>query len=52
MLSRGSSQHWTQTLAEFTGSDTVTADALLNYFQPLETFLQEQIEKLNITVGW
>jgi hypothetical protein len=52
MLSRGSSVHWSETLEEFTGSRTVTAHALLKYYQPLQVYLEGQVEKYNLSLGW
>ena len=50
MLSRGASQPWQQTLAELTGSEKMDASAVLEYFDPLDTWLKEQNE--GRTCGW
>jgi peptidyl-dipeptidase A len=42
MLGKGASQPWQQTLKEFTGSDRMEADAVLEYFQPLQQWLEKQ----------
>ncbi|MBL8245311.1 MAG: M2 family metallopeptidase, partial [Rhodanobacteraceae bacterium] len=38
------SQPWQQTMQEFTGSDRMDANALIEYFQPLSTWLEQQNE--------
>jgi peptidyl-dipeptidase A len=42
MLETGRSQPWQQTLQEMTGSDHLDAQAMLDYFAPLYTWLKEQ----------
>jgi len=42
MLQRGSSQPWQDTLLELTGSRQMDATAILEYFAPLKTWLEEQ----------
>ena len=42
MLGKGASQPWQQTLKEFSGSDRMEADAVLEYFQPLKLWLEKQ----------
>ncbi len=42
MLQRGNSQPWQATLKEFTGSDRMDASAVLEYFAPLQTWLENQ----------
>ena len=42
LLSRGASQPWQQTLQELTGSPTMDASAIQDYFAPLYAWLQEQ----------
>jgi peptidyl-dipeptidase A len=42
MLEAGQSQPWQQTLKEMTGSDHLDAQAMLDYFAPLYTWLKEQ----------
>ncbi|KAA2286235.1 M2 family metallopeptidase [Arenimonas fontis] len=42
MMERGASQPWQQTLRELTGGEQMDASAVLEYFQPLQTWLQEQ----------
>lgn len=42
LLSKGSSQPWQQTLREFSGNDQIDADAVIEYFSPLQQWLDEQ----------
>ena len=42
MLRKGASQPWQKTLKQFTGEDHVDASALLEYFAPLQAWLDEQ----------
>jgi peptidyl-dipeptidase A len=42
MLSKGASQPWQKTLKELTGSEQLDGGAILEYFAPLNTWLQEQ----------
>lgn len=39
-LRLGLSKHWKESLKEFTGEDDLSADAVLEYFDPLYKFLQ------------
>jgi peptidyl-dipeptidase A len=50
MLSRGASQPWQETLKELTGSGKMDASALLEYFAPLQAWLQQQNE--GQACGW
>lgn len=50
MLAAGSSQRWQQTLKTFTGQDDVDPSAMLDYFAPLKTWLDQQ--NVNRTCGW
>ena len=42
MLSHGSSQPWQATLKELTGSEQIDGGAVLEYFAPLQEWLQQQ----------
>jgi peptidyl-dipeptidase A len=42
MLQKGASQPWQTTLKELTGSEQIDAGALLEYFVPIEQWLQQQ----------
>jgi peptidyl-dipeptidase A len=44
MLGKGASQPWQQTMQEFSGSEHLDADALVEYFAPLAKWLNEQNE--------
>jgi hypothetical protein len=53
MLSLGSSKHWTHALKLLTGEDSIKADAILEYFQPLHDWLiAENAKHPNERVGW
>jgi peptidyl-dipeptidase A len=39
MLELGSSKHWKVALRQFIGKDTLDAQAILDYFKPLEEWL-------------
>ncbi len=50
MLGKGSSQPWQETLKTLTGDDGMDASAILDYFEPLNTWLAKQNE--GKTCGW
>ncbi|RZZ86374.1 M2 family metallopeptidase [Pseudoxanthomonas winnipegensis] len=50
MLSQGASQPWPQTLKALTGSETMDAGPMLEYFQPLQAWLNQQNE--GRSCGW
>jgi peptidyl-dipeptidase A len=50
MLSLGASQPWPDTLEKLTGTRTMDASAIIDYFKPLEAWLAEQNE--NQSCGW
>ena len=50
MLALGASRPWPDALEGFTGTRDVSADALVTYFQPLMTWLQEQNRERSC--GW
>jgi peptidyl-dipeptidase A len=50
MLSKGASQPWQDTLKDMTGSGKMDASALLEYFAPLQAWLQQQNE--GQACGW
>jgi hypothetical protein len=51
-MSRGSRTHWSHILDEMTGSKEIKSDSLLNYFEPLKIWLENQVKTHNLTVGW
>nr|XP_019588537.1 PREDICTED: angiotensin-converting enzyme isoform X1 [Rhinolophus sinicus] len=52
VLQAGSSRPWQEVLKDAIGSDTLDAQPLLNYFQPVSQWLQEQNQKNNEVLGW
>jgi peptidyl-dipeptidase A len=50
MLAAGSSQPWQDTLERLTGTRQMDATAIIEYFEPLMGWLQEQNE--GKTCGW
>jgi peptidyl-dipeptidase A len=50
MLALGASRPWPDALEGFTGTRDISADALVTYFQPLMTWLQEQNRERSC--GW
>ena len=45
MLELGSSQHWSDALYTLTGERDVSSDAIIEYFQPLLDWLQQENAK-------
>jgi peptidyl-dipeptidase A len=52
MLSMGASKPWPEELQALTGENKMDAGALIEYFAPLKTWLDEQNRKNNNPVGW
>ena len=52
MLSAGQSRPWPETLKLMTGEDHVDASAMVEYFQPLLTWLREQNAHSAVKPGW
>jgi peptidyl-dipeptidase A len=50
MLAKGASQPWQDTMSELTGTRQMDASAILEYFQPLRGWLQQQNK--GQTCGW
>ncbi|WP_395790551.1 M2 family metallopeptidase [Aquimonas sp.] len=50
MLQQGQSKPWQQTLKELTGGEQMDASAVLEYFAPLQSWLQEQNQ--GQSCGW
>lgn len=50
MLSRGSGQTWQQTMRELTGGEQMDGSAILEYFAPLQSWLEAQNE--GQSCGW
>ncbi|WP_028768824.1 M2 family metallopeptidase [Shewanella fidelis] len=52
MLEMGQSQPWPEALAVVTGTKEMDAKAVLDYFAPLQTWLDEQNSAANRQCGW
>ena len=52
MMSLGSSQPWGTALQMLTGSSDYDVTPLLQYYQPIYRWLQDQVQQHNIPVGW
>lgn len=52
VLKAGSSKSWQEILFNLTGTDKMDAGALLEYFSPVTTWLEEQNNKTNEVLGW
>jgi len=52
MLELGASQPWPVALKEVTGTEAMDAKAVLDYFAPLKTWLDEQNRAANRQCGW
>ncbi|XP_039447371.1 angiotensin-converting enzyme-like isoform X2 [Culex pipiens pallens] len=52
MLALGSSKPWPDAMEVLTGQRTMSADALLEYFQPLQDWLVVENKRLGAYVGW
>ena len=47
LFKMGNSKPWSESLATWTGQSTLDASALLEYFSPLQTYLDEQNKDRN-----
>ena len=53
MMQLGESRPWHDALEAMTGSREMSADPLIEYFQPLRNWMAMEFPKLNITqFGW
>jgi len=52
LLQAGRSRPWPDVLEEMTGSRKMDASAFVEYFRPLEKWLDETIEIFDIPLGW
>lgn len=52
MLAMGASKPWPEALKTLTGEERLDATALADYFAPLKTWLDEQINANHYPVGW
>ena len=52
MLQLGESKPWPEALTAITGNGTMTAQPLLNYFDPLIKWLEQKNQETDETLGW
>lgn len=52
MLSMGSSRPWPDAMQALTGQRRMSAQPLLNYFQPLTNWLEEENRRNKEMIGW
>lgn len=52
MLSLGQSKPWPDAMKVLTGQRKMDASALLEYFKPLQDWLEKTNKKNNIHIGW
>ena len=52
ILELGASRPWRDSLETLTGDRGLNADALREYFRPLEDWLADENEKNEVKVGW
>jgi len=52
MLAMGSSRPWPDALEVITGQRTMDASGILDFFKPLQKWLEEENKKNNAFIGW
>jgi peptidyl-dipeptidase A len=52
MLSLGLSKPWQEALETMTGSKQMDATAIIDYFAPLKKFMDDELTKKGVKVGW
>jgi len=52
LLQAGTSRPWPDILEEATGSRDLDASAILEYFDPINKYIEEELKKANEPVGW
>jgi len=52
MLSLGLSKPWQEALETMTGSKQMDATAIIDYFAPLKKFMDDELAKKGVKVGW
>lgn len=52
MLKMGLSKPWPDALEAMTGSRQMDATAIIDYFAPLKTYMDAELAKKNVKVGW
>ena len=51
-MSWGQSKKYPEAMLAMTGEENLNAEPLLNYFKPLEEFLDRELAKAGVTPGW
>ena len=52
MLSLGSSKPWPDAMEVLTGQRTMSASAILEYFKPLQSWLEKENKASGAYIGW
>lgn len=52
MLQMGSSRPWPDAMEVLTGQRQMDASGLLEYFRPLQKWLEEENKKIGAFIGW
>ncbi len=52
LMSLGKSKTWQETLSVVTGVKDITTDALLEYYSPLEEWLDNHRKENGYQIGW
>lgn len=52
MLKLGASKPWPDVMEIMTGQRKMDATALLDYFKPLQDWLEAKNKELNLFIGW
>lgn len=52
MLQMGASKPWPDALEALTGERKMDAGAFLEYFKPLQTWLEKENKKNGVLIGW
>lgn len=52
VMKKGASIYWAEAIKMLTGHNSLTSESFLLYYKPINTWLNEFINKNNISVGW
>ena len=52
MMELGKSENWSTILEEYTGSEEISAEPLIKYFEPLVRWLKEERRSKKYSIGW
>ena len=52
MLMMGASRPWPDAMEALTGQRSMSTEALLKYFQPLQKWLEKENERNGDAIGW